>query len=113
MNQTQTKYLRERAQVIYARRKKVVRDKFAVKPLTVAQKIAAIKADQFEVKPNQDGKYGLDYSLTFPAEAQDNAALRDSALATIDREFTALLDELILGDNEEALRLLKAFDRED
>lgn len=115
MNQTQLKYARERAAKTFTARKAALEKKFttpAVK-LTSIEKLEALKAGKFKIDTKTDQlRYGWDHGVTFPAEKPRKFDQKgfDEALAALTERYDALVGELVLGDNEAALALLKAFE---
>jgi hypothetical protein len=116
MNQTQVKYARARAEALFKTRTAAIKAKHttpAVK-LTQAEKFDALRAGQFTIAP-ENSRYGWSDCVVFTA-ARDETVDQDA----IDREQAALAaayrtleDELVLGDNEQALALLRAFEAAD
>lgn len=114
MNSQQLKYARARADAILSKRTKAIREKWAAKEkrLTPAEKLAALKAGEFTIKKHASGidRYWEDY-VVFTKEIETDAAGMNAELATLNVEFTKLMDELMLGDQEVALKALKAFEQ--
>lgn len=115
MNQTQVKYARERAASIYKRRCADLTKKHTVEAviLTTDEKLKALKAGAFTVKPAKDRRSNYSWSENVIFAGEIKGGLDDKyemAKAQLDAAFTRLNDELVLGDNEQALRLLEAFD---
>jgi uncharacterized protein YaaR (DUF327 family) len=118
MNNEQMKYIKQRASEIKSQKLNEIKEKFTDKgvSLTLEQKLQALKDGKFTVTtpPTENIKYGiLWYSfISFNGEKSgktDTEGL-NKAKAEINQKFTKLMDELMLGDSEEALRLLKAFE---
>jgi len=119
MNQTQLKYARKRAEDAFNAKLKAVTEKHTTpaQTLTDAEKIEALKRGAFTVNPvvEDNSKYGwkrnwwqyLDFGETF---ASINAVARDKESAEISVKFHALMDELILGDDDKAIALLREFE---
>ena len=111
MNQAQVKYARTRIDDIAAKKRLEIQDKFTVqKPImSFEDKIEAIKAGQFA-----KGKYdGLDY-IVFDALKDEGKERREldkkKELDAVGAFKTKLLDELMLGDSEEALKAIQDFE---
>lgn len=116
MNQAQLKYARERASTIYKKRVSDLRTAHTVeaKTLTNDEKLKALKAGRFSV-PRKASSTHLSWwhnDITFTDEVKGglNSDTFDPAKAKIDTAYEKLIDELVLGDNEQALALLKAFE---
>lgn len=116
MNQTQVKYARQRAEGIFADKRKALEAKHRVGgvSLDINQKLDAIRKGEITIKKPAEyqGAHQWSYQITFNAERPpvfDNDAYtkEEAALRAI---FNSLMDELMLGDNQEALKLLKAFE---
>lgn len=135
MNQTQVKYARQRAQEIFNEKKSRLKKDFSKpgKTLSLKDKLKALQLGEFEiVEPvvNQtvamrngisisyydDYRYnnrsGLESCIQFKAETKPtfDAAGHTAAEKALTEAYRALTDELMLGDNQEALKLLKAFE---
>lgn len=115
MNQTQLKYARERANKIFKEKEVALTNKYTTpaKTLTTDQKLEALKAGDFKIVKSTKGSYNrmwwndVDFGETF---AVIDVEKRDPELAELRKKFEALTDELVLGDNETALQLLKDFE---
>lgn len=114
MNSQQLKYARARADAILSKRTKAIREKWASKEkrLTSAEKLAALKAGEFTIKKHTSevDRYWWDYVI-FTKEIDTDMVGMNTELATLHDEFTKLMDELMLGDQEAALKALKAFEQ--
>lgn len=109
MNQSQLKYARERAERIKRDRQTAIRAKFAPVELPEKDRIAAIKRGDFTVKKSISRLNYVSDILTINGETTRDQKSQDAALLKLDSDYAKLMDELILGDNEKALELLKAF----
>jgi hypothetical protein len=115
MNQSQIKYARERATAIHTKRTNGLQAQFTTPALRLSteEKLAALKAGAFRTDPKaEDIRFGWDRGVIFKAE---KAAKYDkdghvAAKAALDATFAKLMDELILGDNEAALAMLRDFE---
>lgn len=117
MNQTQIKYARERAAAIHKRRSADLQAEHTIAPvtMTVDEKLKAIKSGAFSIVPPKDRQSGYNSGWSTHVIFRDEVkgGLSPSfgkAKAKLDAAFTKLNDELVLGDNEMALKLLEAFD---
>ena len=118
MNQTQVKYVRQRADSIFSKRKSDIRDKYTTpaKLLSTESKLNALSVGDFTLKQVVDDVYygrrsWYEY-VNFNGESiafvdQESISNETEALKV---QYENLLDALILGDNNEALELLKAFE---
>lgn len=118
MNQQQKKYAQSRVSAIYERRQHDLR-KLHTTPavrLTSTERATAIRAGKAKLLPevkrisNYDDVIDVFVFDGERAEKIDNAKL-EKALAELKTEFNNVMDELMLGDAEEAIKLIKAFDR--
>jgi hypothetical protein len=113
MNQTQVKYARARAESVYKKRKAAIEAKHTVPAvkLTRTEKLFALTAGAFRVDTTYTG-YGWSDAVTFPAERDQevNQVAIDAEQAALADAYRKLEDELVLGDNEQALALLRAFE---
>jgi len=133
MNQTQVKYARQRAQEIFNDKKAALKGKFSApgKTLTLPEKLAALQAGEFTiVEPipmtvrdsyagvviyddyRHNNKSALESRIKFNAETAPTYDTKgeEAAHKALKSAYLALTDELMLGDNQEALKLLKAFE---
>lgn len=136
MNQTQVKYARQRAQEIFNDKKAALKGKFSSpgKTLTLTQKLNALEAGEFTIVepasaqntanlssvylevysayPYRSNKSELEQRIRFNAETAPtyDTKAEDEAHKALKSTYLALTDELMLGDNQEALKLLKAFE---
>lgn len=116
MNQTQLKYARDRAAKILARRKETLEASFTVPAveLSCAERLEALKAGKFKVDAKQlnNARHWWHQAVTFTAERPKKYDKKghEAALAVLQKSYEKLIDELVLGDNEQALALLKAFE---
>lgn len=115
MNQSQLKYARERAEKIYSAKRTAIVEKHTTEAVefTTEQKIKAIKDGAYTVDKSQmrDGWRWAD-CIRFKGERNrfiDNGKVQ-AETKTLDSTYRKLMDELILGDNEKALELLRAFE---
>lgn len=113
MNQTQLRYARQRAQEMLEDKQKTLRAKHLTKAVqfTVDDKIQAIKDGRYELT-RRGGIHSLEYNIKFPEETPsrlDQEAF-DKEYAPVLKAFNTMMDELVLGDNEVALKLMKAFE---
>ena len=115
MNQSQVKYVRQRAEQIYIDKQRVIRTEFTQPAvvLTGTQRVEALKAGRFEYRgdPDEGSPHQFFYNIRFIDETPSviTAGYQD-ALDELKENYTELMDELILGDNEVALQLLKDFE---
>lgn len=114
MNQQQIKYARERIGEIYTKLKKKIAEDHTIEAvtLTLEEKIQAIKDGEFSV-PITDHKpyYNNLNNLKFNKEAPRLMAEGfDKAIASLEVKRTKLLDDLMLGDAEDALNALSEFE---
>lgn len=115
MNQAQLKYARQRAERIFGSRKAAIRTKHTTPAvrLSTDEKLDALKAGTFKVnKKAEERRYGWERCVTFNGEREqkiDEAAIEQET-AALTEAYRKLEDELVLGDNEQALALLKAFE---
>ncbi|MBB3910129.1 hypothetical protein [Sphingomonas desiccabilis] len=118
MNQTQVKYARTRAQRIFESRKQALAVKHTTPAirLSTEAKLAALKAGAFRIDATHDERrYGWSHCVIFTAERGeeiDKAAL-EAETAELTETYRKHEDELVLGDNEAALALLRAFEAAD
>lgn len=116
MNQAQVKYARQRAEAIYGDKRKDLEAKHRIGgvQLDIRQRLKAVADGEITIAEphNHQGPHQWYYQISFNAEKQasfDNDKYNTEA-AELKKNFNALMDELMLGDNQEALKLLKAFE---
>ena len=116
MNQTQIKYARERAANVLSARKKALTAAHTTPAvaLTGAERLQAIKdgAVKLDFKGVSDNNHWWHSAVSFTAErpVKVNTKALNAATATLQATYDKLIDELVLGDNEAALALLRAFE---
>jgi len=119
MNQSQLKYARERAKKLYDKRVKDLTAAHTTEavPMSDDDKLKALKAGAFRIVPAKDRpengwRSSWANNVIFPGEVKGGLNTKTFAPAKdqLDKDYTALLDELVLGDNEQALALLRAFE---
>lgn len=110
MNQQQLKYARERIDSIFSAKSQEVRDHFARyrERLTLEQKIDLVKDGQFSLVRPAGSWPTFEGWFVFEG-VNDNWKEEADALATLRKEKQAVMDELMLGDNEKALEAIQAF----
>jgi len=116
MNQQQLKYAKQRVDDLYSAKKTALRNKFTIPGvcLTEDEKLEALRKGEYEVTPAIQG-YGdrsWHYRIHFPQERPtvvDKVAV-DAAEKELKATYRKLMDELMLGDNEQALQLIKEFE---
>jgi hypothetical protein len=117
MNNEQMKYTKQRAQDIKSQKLQALTAKYTTKAVTFTfdEKLQAIKDGKYTTIEGYKGeKYGANWShyIVFTDEkpaVTDTEGL-NKAKAEINEKFIKLMDELMLGDSEEAINLLKAFE---
>lgn len=110
MNATQVRYARERAASIKRELEhKLSAERFPQARLTDKQKIAALKAGEFTVDKSKNGRPWAS-QIVFDGEPQGlSDEAYNASLKKVRDAYTRVIDELVLGDNEAALALLKVF----
>ena len=112
MNQQQIRYVSKRANEILSQKQKDIREKHTTKAvqIDVKDKLKALETGTFTInKTPLDKGYGWQSCIVFPGEVLGDT---DREAITKDTQklqeiFNKLMDELILGDNEVAMKLLK------
>ena len=110
MNSTQTKYARERAKDIFNDKMAELSKKYTAKPFTTDEAIEALLAGKFkivEVPKNYSNQWYNRVSFDDAPKVDTEAHMEERR--ALQEKYRRLLDELVLGDNQEALKLLKAF----
>lgn len=115
MNQAQLKYARARAERILRERKDAIQAKHTTPAirLSTSDKLDALKAGAFKIdKKAENLRFGWDRGVTFTGERDSkiNQPAIDRETSELTEAYRKLEDELVLGDNERALALLKAFE---
>lgn len=118
MNQQQKKYAQNRVSAIYARRQRDLRKSMITPAIKISpsERADAIRAGKVKLRPGikRIGNYDdvIDV-LVFDGERDEKVdeAKLTKALSELETEFNNVMDELMLGDAEEAIKLIKAFDR--
>lgn len=112
MNASQMKYVKERARKIYNDKVNQIKEKFNLKEMPLNEKLNALREGNFKVLKQPDGnQYGLLAYIAFTDDKyKNNKAEREKDMAKLEKDYSILMDELILGDNEKALELLRNFE---
>lgn len=114
------KYAKQRLNELYSSKKSSLKDKFSTVgvKLTQQQKVAALKAGEFTVTDEPTSKKDSYYEPAWSAYIKFNAETPNQTdvegLKVVENElkskYTAAMDELMLGDNAEALRMIREFE---
>ena len=113
MNQTQVKYAKTRLEELLKQKQASLKEKFTTKGVSLSpnEKVEALKKGRFSVKDEQVRNwnwYGLiDFGETH--DVFDNVGYRDAEDVLL-KKFRSIMDELIIGDNDIALVLIKEFE---
>lgn len=125
MNASQIKYAKNRAEAILSIKMRDIQDKFHAKTVLLSneQKVQALRDGKFTILEEAPLKYSASGGYAYRSEKNwynmvqftDETSFDSEGLQTAQKElkekFTKLMDELMLGDNEEALKLLADFER--
>lgn len=121
MNQQQIKYARQRLEKIFSEKRKSIESACTVEANTLSYqgRLDALKAGRFTVVKH-DYAYQAGYAdridqyIKFTDETPKNfdKVSYDKAIKTLTDKYEKALDELILGDNQEALEMIKQFEAE-
>lgn len=117
MNQAQLKYARARAERVFRDRKDAIAAKHTTPAVRLSdvEKLDALKAGAFKIDKKAEGlRYGWERGVVFNGERDRkvNQPAIERETAELTEAYRKLEDELVLGDNETALALLKAFEAE-
>lgn len=113
MNQTQLKYAKERAEGIFKRAKENLKTKHTVPAFRLSreERFQALEQGHFKIDRGLTRHHLEDQIIFFAENNQEfNQIAHDADLAKLTLDYNKLLDELVLGDNQEALKLLQAFE---
>lgn len=111
LNQLQMKHARQRASEIRDQRISAIKNKHVTPAVELSEdeKREALVAGEFTVTSGGYRWYeGVRFDAMRPAVTVDKEGM-EAATKAVKRAFKELEDELILGDNDAALRLLKEF----
>jgi len=114
MNSTQLKYAKGRANDIYRERNDAITKKYKAKCKTISEKdkLKALLKGEVSIKPYKEGAYYQNawYNyVVFHDEVEFDFASCKKEEEALKNEYQKILDQLVLGDSEEALRLLEQF----
>jgi hypothetical protein len=114
MNATQLKYARQRAEAIRNARLADLRKKHTTDSisLTLEQRLDALRSGAFTVNPSKV-RYDHWYNAVEFMGERDHAFNQeafDAEKVELEEAYRKLEDELVLGDNDTALALLKEFE---
>lgn len=116
MNQTQVRYACKRVKEILAEKEREIRKEYAdpvVASMTTEQKLNAIANGNYTVRKDSNKGYSYWYNCIVFNDQVVKRKDKKPMLAKIDKlrkEANRLIDEFMLGDAEEALKLLKKFE---
>lgn len=115
MNRDQIKYVTERAQSMYNSKRQSLIKQFTTPAVTLTdfEKLEALRDGSFSIKENAGRFYYLNDVIEFPQERLqviDSEGL-DKASTQLSKVYNKLMDELMLGDSEQALQMLKEFEK--
>lgn len=110
MNQSQLKYARNRAEELLKAKESAITKKYTTEAISLSndEKIEAILTGSFEVNKGDGWWYNrINFSETPRKIDTDKRNLEVNKLRA---HFTKIMDELVLGDNIEALKMLQEFE---
>lgn len=113
MNQQQTKYAREKISRIAADKRDAIYRKYKPGEMTPDEITQALKNGEFKVRDTpKNGWNNLQSYILFDAYVVDeeNDKLMKAALKDLELTKSRMMDELILGDVQEALQILRDFE---
>lgn len=113
MNQQQTKYAREKINRIASDKRDQIYKKYKPAEMTPEQITEALKKGEFRVRDTpKNGWNSLQAYIQFDATVidEDNDKLMKTALKDLENTKSRMMDELILGDVQEALQILRDFE---
>lgn len=111
MNQSQIKYARERAEKIKRSLLSKNAEKFKAKQLSDEERVKALKEGRFEVIAKKGSRLiYVSEVIRFEGETPEDGKGREKGAAAIEAAYVKLMDELVLGDAEEALAQLRGFE---
>lgn len=118
MNQTQRKYARERVEAIASRARENVQKHYTTpgNSLSATERFKEFKAGRFKIKK------GVDSVNTYTdvcdivefdkeTKTKKNTVKIQKETEQINTALNKVIDEIMLGDNEKALKLIEAFDK--
>lgn len=111
MNQSQLKYARMRAEALLKQKEVELTEKYTTpaKSLTDQEKIDAVLSGQFTIRTDKGWWYTrIDFGEQMKTIDIDK---RDPELKKLRESFTKLMDEMILGDDDLALEMLREFEK--
>lgn len=107
MNQTQIKYARQRLEKIYGEKRRAIEARYKQTGWSFEQLIDFLKAGDFTV--TGDRGYWA-YNIKFPDPEQPDLEAKKAEFEKLDKAFERTMDELIIGDSDLALELIKSFE---
>lgn len=113
MNSVQTTYVKKRIEEIYATKSQEIKNKFRwVAPvLSLEEKLERVKQGKFTLKVGKNFYNSLDTGLEFEGLSNPNIKAEVDAFEHLRKERTRLMDQLVLGDVDEALIILADFEK--
>lgn len=117
MNNAQSKHAKERAEQIYRRKEKCIRRSFDElrKTLSLDEKLTALSKGKFKIRKRSHylRNYNIEDCIIYDDEREFDQCGYDKKHGLLYNEYNNLLDELILGDEQKALELLRTFGADD
>lgn len=119
MNQQKQKYALERVQGIYAQKVEEIENKYTTPDVTLTkeERCKLLKSGTIKVKKGitridtwSDVMDVFDFSKHESEGERDNKKI-DTEVTKLRIEYNKVRDEIVLGDEEEALKLIQAFDK--
>tara|TARA_R110000803_G_scaffold8609_3_gene27589 strand:+ start:38 stop:394 length:357 start_codon:yes stop_codon:yes gene_type:complete len=115
MNQRQIKYAEQRLSDVYKSRKAQIEGSCTKlgNTLSNTETLKALKVGDFKVRSkivgygNTLGSY-ITFNQEYPEKFDKEKCTKQ--IRALDKEYTKIKDELILGDNQEALQMIKNFE---
>lgn len=115
MNQTQIKYARERITEVYREKKAAIKSKYIwVKlVLPLEEKLRRIVAGEYEIRKESPhwAKDDINHAIRFEPDENPNLKEELEAYRKLDAAYKTIIDNLILGDQQDALNALTEFEK--
>jgi hypothetical protein len=104
MNNSQIKYVKEKLAQILKDKVSAIADRYEVKRMTVEEKLSALKAGEFLIKEPSASYYRDNWSswVVFN-EPKVATKARDAEIELVNRRYTEVMDEIMLGEDAAAL----------
>lgn len=118
MNQSQIKYAKTKIENLYWEKQSKIEEKYKVPSLSSAEIHERLIEGRFSIKEFQPKRYYGGYLSEYiviegQEQSEELKKQRTDALEALKESKSRMMDELILGDAQEALEILRRFENQE